>query len=106
MVTLARALKVNEVVEDKFEVTLDRASSKTVIFEHIPTESCNYWVTVDDLSGSFTVITQKVEEITTETEEPETDNGWRIPGTPIVSVLRVLVLILYVFKNESLSKQI
>jgi hypothetical protein len=76
-------LKINEIVEDEYVVTLDPDSSDTAIFEYIPTQADKYTVAVDDLSGSFTVITEEVEEIITETEGPL---DW-IPGFPPVALL-------------------
>ena len=84
-------LKINEVVEDEYVITLDPDSSDIVIFEYTPTQADKYTVAVNDLTGSFTV-TQEVEEIITETEGPL---DW-IPDFPIVAlVLGILFTVIF-----------
>jgi hypothetical protein len=95
-------LNVNEVVEDEREVRLDVGGSTNIIFEYMPSVSGNYTAVVGDLSGSFTVITREIEEPNTDSEDPDTDTGWRIPGFPVMSILLALFVISSVLNKENI----
>ncbi len=83
-------LRVNEEVEDEFEVTLDPDGSDTVLFEYSPTQAGNYTVVIGDLSGSFTVEEQTIVETPSETD---TESSGGIPGYPVWSIVIALLLI-------------
>jgi hypothetical protein len=88
--------KVNGLVEDTKEISLDASASEEVNFTTVQDVAGTYSVEVGGLSGSFTVAEKPLETTTPpETPEEPTAINWPIIWGTMAGVLVVGVIILW-----------
>ena len=88
-------LDIDDTMIEEYNVELESDDSETIVFEYYPTQSGNFTVTVDELSGDVEV-KQPLEE-----ESPETEKRGGIPGYPLLSIAVSILLITVILRARS-----
>ncbi|MBA7603369.1 hypothetical protein ES703_10476 [subsurface metagenome] len=97
-------LKINDVVEATSEVTLDGGASESVTFTVDREEAGSYSVSIDGLSGSFTVTApEEAEDASTDGAalEDGTSVNWPVLGGVIAAVVIIGLLIFFVVRRRA-----
>jgi len=97
-------LKINDVLEETSEVTLDAGATESVTFTVSREEAGSYSVLIDGLSGSFTVAAPDTSQPTAPAEasaEDESSVNWPLIGGIIAGVVVVGLIIFFLVRRRA-----